>query len=525
MNGSSGSAGTLLARAGKFSSATLISRVLGYLRDASVAYFFGGSGVTDVFYTAFRASNLFRRLLGEGALASAFVPVFSRVLKDESRPEVQRFLSALTASLCAVLAAVTLGGMVFAPQITRLIAPGFSADPEKFALTVKLTRWIFPFFFFISLAALLSGVLNSLKRFFLPAVSPAMLSVAEIGYLFIFMRHYPPDAQIVGLAVAVVAGGALHFLVQVPALFKEGFSLKLLWEWRHPRSVEVGRLMIPAVIGLSVDQVNAFVDTICATFLAEGSVTALYNSNRLMQLPLALFGIAVATASLPTLSEHSAEKDRGVFGRTLGDSLSMVLFSVTPAAVGLLVLGRPIVKLLFEHGRFTSFATDLTTRALWGYALGLVAYSAVKVLANAFYAIREPGVPVRAAAFCMTVNVALNLVLMGPFGVGGLALATAVSSWLNAAILFRFLARRLGKGAFDFSRVAETGAKSAASALAMAAVVWGLTRWAGGLGTLGAVALGIGAGVPAYLACARLLNVRELKTALSMFGPGGNIDD
>jgi putative peptidoglycan lipid II flippase len=434
----------------RFTSATMISRVLGYVRDAAIAFAFGGEALTDTFYTAFRVSNLFRRLLGEGALGSSFIPVFSKALKTDSREEVQNFLNALFTTLTLILVLITAAGIVFAPQLTRLIAPGFESQPDKFEMTVLLTRWTFPFFLFICLAALSSGVLNSLKHFFVPAVAPAMLSVAEIGYVFAFLPaaalafgRLSVEQQLVGLSVAAVVGGAGHWLVQLPQLFKEGFRLKFRWQPNHPHSKEVVSLMLPAMIGLSVDQIDAFLNTVMATFLADGAVTALYNSNRLMQLPLALFGIAAASVSLPAMADHTAEKEYGRFAETVNEALRMIVFMVLPAAVGLMALSHPIVELLFQHGKFSAAATSLTAQALVGYCAGLIAYSGVKVLANAFYALREPGTPVRVAAACVGLNVVMSLLLMGPLGVGGLALSTAIASSVNAVWLFIVLRSRL----------------------------------------------------------------------------------
>lgn len=513
----------LARRAGRFSFATLISRTLGYARDAAVAHYFGGTGLTDAFYTAFRTSNLFRRLLGEGALSSSFVPVFSHALKRGSRLDAQRFLSSLFTTLCSVLLLITAAGMVFTPALTHLIAPGFAENEEKFRLTVELTRWIFPFFFFISLAALVTGVLNSLRHYFLPAAAPAMLSVCELVYLVCFMPALTGDQKIIGLAVSVAAGGAAHFLVQIPSLLKENFKLSFRWEPAHPDSAQVGRLMLPAVIGLSVDQIDAFVNTICATYLAEGSVTALYNSNRLMQFPLALFGIAVATVSLTALSEYSAEKNYSKMGSTILESLRLVAFIVTPAAVGLMVLAHPIVKVLFEHGKFDPFSTHLTALALWGYCSGLLAYSSVKTLANSFYALHESKVPVRVAVACVGISVALNLALMRPFGVLGLSLATAAASWTNALWLFILIRKRLGAENMPLRELGVTFLKTGACALVMAAFLFWVKSFFSS--SVLQVLVGVPLGSALFLAAAVLLRMKECRSLLHMAGVGPNLED
>lgn len=519
---------TLMQRFSRFSSATLLSRVLGYVRDASVAYIFGGEAVTDTFYTAFRVSNLMRRLFGEGALSSSFIPVFSKSLKTDSREETQNFLNALFSSLAVILLIVTVLGMLFAPQLTRLIAPGFSVHPEKFETTVMLTRWTFPFFYFICIAAMVSGVLNSLKHFFLPAFAPAMLSVAEIVYLLLFIpviAHatggLSVNQQLVGLSISVVVGGMGHLLIQIPTLHREGFRLKFQKNWKHPNSMKVVSLMVPAMIGLSVDQVNAFVDTICATFLVHGSVTALYNSNRLMQLPLALFGVAMANVSLPSLSDHSTEKDFEKFEQTIHQALRLILFTVMPAAIGLILLARPITALLFEHGQFGSFATALTASALMGYCLGLVAYSTVKVLANGFYALHEPQVAVRTAIYCMLLNILLNILLMKPFGVKGLAVSTSICSWVNAAVLYMMIRRRIKAHhpeSDEESKLAVSFFKTGGACLGMFGFIAAVKSMMVGMAAHWIVIVGIGGGLMVFLTLATIFRMEEQRTIFEMVG-------
>lgn len=529
----------LVKRFGRFFGATMISRILGYVRDASVAYVFGGEAVTDSFYTAFRISNLLRRLFGEGALGSSFIPVFSKSLKNESKEETQKFLNALFSSLVVILLILTALGVIFAPALTRIVAPGFEAHPEKFQMTVTLTRLTFPFFFFICLAALLSGVLNSLKHFFLPAIAPAMLSIAEIAYLIALIPillnvagQMSKDHLLVGLALSVVVGGAGHLFVQLPALYKERFSLKFTWNWNHPHSGQVVKLMIPAMIGLSVDQINAFVDTICATFLTHGSVTALYNSNRLMQLPLALFGIAVASVSLPTLSDQSSSRDYKKFEETIQHSLRLIVFTVLPASLGLILLSKPIVALLFEHGQFGSYATNLTARALEGYCIGLVAYSSVKVLANAFYALHEPKMAVRIAVYSMLFNIFLNILLMKPFGVQGLALATSIASWANAIALYVMLRKRLHSQQSTAKRTEEehklklTIIKTLIASAGMGGYIWALFHMAPVMAPHWQVVLGVGGGLMIFLTIAILLRMDEQRQIFEMVGlPTDFLDD
>lgn len=423
---------------------TMFSRILGYFRDMLVAWFFGGGLFADAFYAALRIPNLFRRLLGEGALSASFVPVFSEYIVTKDKEETRKLFSVVFTVLILALLIMTSAGIILAPQITELVTWGFKKNPEKLALTVSLTRLMFPFLFFICLAAFLFSVLNSLKHFFIPAVSPALLSVSEIGFITCIAPLLIMENQIKGLAVAVVVGGFLQFLVQIPAIRKNGFSFRPIFNFKHPGLRQIFLLMIPAMWGISIDQVNAFVDTICASFLVQGSVTALYYSNRLMQLPLALFGIAVASVSLPLMSASVSKKNTHEMKNTLLFAIKISSLAILPAMAGLIILGKPMVKLLFEHGKFDSVATSLTTSALFFYSLGLLAFSYVKIFAGGFYSMKETKIPVKIATVCMVLNIILNIKLMKPMGVGGLALATAISSWVNAALLYIYLKKRIG---------------------------------------------------------------------------------
>ena len=515
-------------RVGKFASATLLSRILGYIRDASVAFTFGGGMITDSFYTAFRISNLLRRLLGEGALSSSFNPVFSKSVLQDSKEETLNFVRSLFTKLIVNLTFLVALGILFTPLLTHWIAPGFKDWTEKYEMTILLTRCTFPFFLFISLAALTGALLNALKHFFLPAFAPAMLSVSEIIYLVLlipllrfFFPAFTVERQVVGLSIAVVLGALLHFVVQLPLLYKEGYTFKWRWDWNNKRSIQVAKLMVPAMLGLSVEQINAFVDTICATFLVEGSVTALYNSNRLMQLPLALFGISIASVSLPTLSDHFAADDFYKLNHAIRHALRSALFVVVPASIGLLFLAHPIITVLFEHGKFTPFATQLTKNALWGYTLGLPAYSIVKILANTFYALHEPKVPVKISVFCISLNVILNLTLMGPLGVGGLALATAISSWTNMTLLYILLQKRLKK---EIETDGKEKIKTRNALLRILMASTGMVLFLFALHFILPssraflqVILGIGGGIPIYFGIAKMLHMDELKLFTDFF--------
>jgi len=430
---------------GHVASGTMLSRILGYVRDMLVGWIFGAGMAADAFYAAFRIPNLLRRLMGEGALSSSFVPVFSEYLTRKDREESHKLYDVTFTALLIVLTFISLLGIIFAPQITRLIAYGFSSNPEKMELTILLTRLLFPFLLFICLAALQLSVLNSLKLFFIPAVAPAFLSISEIVFMLGIAPLMIKEHQIIGLALAVGLGGVMQFLVQVAPVRKSGFKFKFNFNFNHPGLKQIFFMMIPAMWGISVDQINAFVDTICASFLREGSVTALYYSNRVMQLPLALFGIAVASVSLPLMSTSVSKNDPNEMKKILAYSVKISSLAIIPAMAGLIVLGKPIIKLLFEHGKFNANATMLTNSALLFYSFGLPAYAITKILVSSFYSMKETKTPVKIATLCMLTNVVLNVSLMGPMGVGGLALATSISSWLNSSLLFFFLRKRIGR--------------------------------------------------------------------------------
>jgi putative peptidoglycan lipid II flippase len=481
-----------LARsAGIFTSATMLSRIIGYFRDTMVAAFFGAGPAADAFYTAFRISNLFRRLLGEGALSASFVPVFSEYTQTQSHEETQRFLNTMFTTLLAILSVITLLGIVFAPQLTRLIARGFDPGSERFALTITLTRYMFPFMLFISLAALITGVLNAFHSFFLPALAPACLSAAEMLYIaFLWMAHVKGQDAIVGLAISVAVGGFSQFFVHIPALFQKGYTLALAWNPKHVGVRRVGRLILPATVGVAADQINAFVDTVVATYLSVGSVTALYYSNRVMQLPLALFGIALSQVALPTMSASVSRGATQEVKETLNFALRLTLFMILPATLGLVLLGHPIVQALFQYGKFSEEAGMVTTWALAAFSIGLFGYAAVKILAAAFYAYQSTSIPVIIASACIALNVAMDVTtlvvrkklslihpewavyLNGRVGVACLAFNTSFTAWVNAAALYIFLRRKIGL--LGGKRILRTSIKSTVCCAAMGLFSWGV---------------------------------------------------
>ncbi len=423
---------------------TTISRILGYFRDMLVAHFFGAGIFADAFYAAYRIPNLLRRLLGEGAVSSAVIPVLSEYHATKTAEETKNLANVLFTALAIILSVVVLSGIFFSKSIVEVIAYGFTDTPEKLGLTVSLTKLMFPFLFFISLSAVALGILNTLGKFFVPAVASSSLSISEIGFMLAIAPLLSPENQIRGLAISVLIGGAGQFLIQLPALIKQGFKIRPNFNFLNPGLKRITSLMLPTTMGISVDQINSFVDTICASFLPLGSMTALYYSNRLMQLPLAVFAIAVATVSLPAMSAAAAKKDIGELKNTVNYAVRLLLYALIPSMFGLMIFGLPIIKLLFESGRFGHDASLTTFSALFFYSAGLPAYGIVKIFASAFYAFKETKTPVKIAAFAMIINALLNVLLMFPLKVGGLALATAAASYFNAFWLFITLRRKIG---------------------------------------------------------------------------------
>jgi len=460
----------LTKHAGKASFGTILSRILGFARDMFVAQHFGAGMAADAFYAAFRVPNLLRRLLGEGSFNGAFIPVFSEYLHTRDKEEVQKMLNAVFTAFAILLIVITLLGIVFSPAIVKIISWGFSSNPEKMKLTIELTRLMFPFIFFISLAAFLLAILNTLKSFFIPAFAPAMLSISQIVYMLAVIPLFTPDDPVKGLSIAVVVGGFLHFISQYPNLRKLGWHLKFRINFKHPAIKQIAFLMLPAVIGLSVDQINAFVDNICASFLPSGSITALYYSNRVMQLPLAIFGLALASVSLPAMSKARAQNDIKTLKSSLNYSIRFSVFSLLPSAIGLMVIGLPIIRLLFERGRFDLAASMMTNDAMFYYSLGLPAYAMAKIFANGFYAFQDTRTPVKTAAAAMVLHVILCVTLMRPMGVGGLALATALSSYFNMALLVFFLRKKIGK--IGFKKILFSGIKTLIASAALGAVAY-----------------------------------------------------
>ena len=422
--------------------ATMLSRIFGFIRDMVVAAFFGAGIATDAFFVAFRIPNLLRRLLAEGSLTVSFVPVFTEYLKNKSREEALELANISFTALSIILVIVSLAGVVFSPLIVTIMAPGFHKVPAQYELTVLLTRFMFPYIFFISLVALCMGILNSLRHFAAPALSPVLLNIAMIIAALTLHGYF--EEPIFALAVGVMVGGVLQLGMQWPFLIKMGVRLKPNFRFRHPGLRRIGALMLPAVFGAAIYQINIFIGTILASFLPKGSVSYLYYADRIVELPLGVFAIAVGTAALPSLSEQVAKGQTEEMKKTISFSLRLILFITIPAMIALIALRTPILSVLFQRGAFDAASTLLTAEALLYYTLGLWAFSTIRVVVSAFYALQDTKIPMKAAIVALIVNFVCSLLLMGPLKHGGLALATSIASSVNVLMLSIILWRRIG---------------------------------------------------------------------------------
>lgn len=418
---------------------TLISRVLGLVRDWAIAATFGASAATDAFFVAFKIPNLFRRLFAEGAFSQAFVPVLAGHKAVNPPDEVRKLVDSVFTTLSLVLLGITTIGVIAAPAVIMFFAPGFVGDAARFDLGVALLRLTFPYLLFIALTALLGGVLNTYGRFALPAVTPALLNLSFISCtLWLAPRLSQP---VYALGAAVLVGGFLQLSLQLVGAWRLGV-LPRPTRRRHDGVGRILRLMGPALFGVSVAQINFLVDTLVASFLQQGSISWLYYADRLMEFPLGLFGIALGTVILPRLSEHHARNEAEQFSGTLDWALRAVLTVTLPSAVGLMLLAGPILSTLFQYGEFTANDVLMSASALAAYAAGLTGFIMVKVLAPGFYARQDTRTPVRVGVVAMLTNAVLCVVLGFTLSHVGLALATSTAAFVNGGLLLRALRAR-----------------------------------------------------------------------------------
>jgi len=427
-------------------SATMLSRVLGLLRDVVLANLIGANGNADAFFVAFKIPNFLRRLFAEGAFAQAFVPVLADTREKGGFEAVRELVDRVAGVLGGTLLLLTVLTIMASPVVATIFAPGFLRDPAKLALTGDLIKLTFPYLLLISLTGFAGAILNSYQRFAVPALTPVLLNLCLIAAALWLAPSFEEPA--VALALGVLVAGFAQLLFQVPALAGIGLVPRPRWAPRHEGVKRILLLMIPALFGVSVAQINLLLDTVLASFLQEGSVSWLYYSDRLAELPLGVFGIAIATVILPSLSRKHAEASPEKFSQMIDWALRMVMLIGVPAAVALIVLSKPLLTTLFHYGAMTERDVEMASMSLQAYGLGLLAFMLIKVLAPGYFSRQDTKTPVKIAVIAMVANMVFNLALIFPLAHAGLALATALSAFLNAGLLLRGL---LKQGVYSFA--------------------------------------------------------------------------
>jgi len=526
---------SVVRSAGMVSAAMGLSRLTGLLREIVMARLFGAGFVYDAFLLGFRIPNLTRDLFAEGALSSAFVPIFTQTLAHKGRREAALLSNLVATALIVVVGLFCLFGIVFTPTWVNLLASGFHQVPGKFELAVKLTRVMFAFLLLVALAAQAMGVLNACNRFAVPALASTFFNIGSVAFGLILgyaLGPYLGIEPITGMAMGVVLGGALQLAWQLPSLRAEGFRFRPAIDWNHPLLRKIFRLMGPAILGNAAVQINVLVITNFASRIpGNGPVSWLGYSFRFMQLPLGLFGVAIASATLPSISRSAGIGDFDEFRRTLSKSLGMVFLLTLPSSVGLIVLGRTMIGAIYQGGKFSAFDTEQTALALSCYAMGLAGYSALKVLNPAFYALHDARTPMIVSLLSIAVNYFTASLLFRHSGLGhaGLALSTAAVATFGGVALFVMLRNRIG-GIYGRNLIESVWKIIAASAVMGAVVLLsshGIEGWlgAGRLGRLIDLAISIPLGLLVFYAACRVLRVSELELATRALFRGNRLPD
>jgi putative peptidoglycan lipid II flippase len=501
----------------------MTSRLLGLVRDQVLAFYFGAGDAMDAYRVAFRVPNLLRDLFAEGAMSAAFVPTFTKHLTQEGKAAAWRLGNNVINALALVTGTLVILGIVFAEPLVRLFASDYAEVPGKLEQTITLARVMLPTLTLIAVAAAAMGMLNALRHFFIPALSPAMFNVVTIIVAAVLIPLSPwlsVDAIMI-IAIGTLLGGVAQLALQWPTLRREGYRYRPVLDWRDPGLRRILVLMGPGTIGLAATQVNLLVNTTLATGEGTGAVASLEYAFRLMYLPIGLFGVSVATAVLPAVSRQIAASDETSVERTVADGIALMLMLNVPATVGLIVLAEPIVRLIFERGQFTPDATLATAGALQYYALGLVGYSVVRIASPTFYALGQNRTPVIVSIITVAINAALNIALVRVLGFKGLALGTSIAALFNAVTLLVLLRTRLG--GINGGPLTASFVKITIAAIAMGAAAWGanagLERVLPGAAALVQVArvgASIGAALAVLGAAAWLLRIREFDQGLAI---------
>ncbi|HID98265.1 MAG TPA: murein biosynthesis integral membrane protein MurJ [Thermodesulfobacteriaceae bacterium] len=510
-----GSSAGLARSAGSVSIAVFFSRILGLLREQVLAGLFGAGTAMDAFVVAYRIPNLLRDLFAEGALSAAFVSVFTEYEQKRSREDTLRLVSNVLAVLTVTVSIIVIIGMVSAGRLVTLLAPDFADIPGKVLLTKELTIIMFPFLLFISVSALFMGILNTRGYFFIPSFASSCFNLASItigGGLALLLPGWGLPA-IFGMAVGTLLGGLAQLGIQLPLVLRQGFRPGFRIDLRCPGLRRIGRLIVPAIIGLSATQINIFINTNFASRCAEGSVAWLNYSFRLMQFPIGLFGVALSVATLPVIARQAALRNSAILGETLVSSLTLAFALTTPAAVGLWVLAEPVIGLIYQHGRFSPYDTFMTAQALKFYSIGLLAYSAVKIIVPVYYALDDTRIPVIGSFIAVAANICIILATIKLLQHRAIALSTSLSIILNFLLLAAILYRKLG--GFPAVRLFFSLAKILAASGLMGAAVWWISGLFGKspspLGQLVKVLVTILTGMACYGLTAFMMGIPELR--------------
>ncbi len=505
--------------AGVNSAATSLSRILGLVRDMTLASFFGTGLVASAFQFAFRIPNLLRRLFGEGAMASAFIPLFAEEIhtKDlDSAYNSANIVLTLLAALLSVIAVVIAAVCLFLAL--------FIFDSEKWQLSLLLTTLMIPYCIFICLTAVCGAMLNTLRHFARPALAPVLLNIAIIASAWIgaWILGKEHGGLVSVVAYGVLVGGIVQLFFQLPVLFKKGFKFKFIWNLAHPFVKKIYVIMAPAVLGAGITQINVMVDGLLALFINDRGVSVLFYANRLTELPLGIFGVALATAVLPSLSFMAAKNDKKGFIVTIAFALRHVSFIIIPAAVGLMLMADPIVRLLFQHGKFDAESTIFVVKALRLYAPGLMAFALLKIVVPSFYALKDTKTPVKVGLAVLVLNVILNLILMQFMAERGLALSTTICAYIN--VVFLLIVLRIRMGPLGMRRVLISIIRICIAATIMGAVVFLARNWSENIcnteklfGQLFSVFVPLMAGLTVYTIVSFFSGQSEIKELLGAY--------
>lgn len=500
---------------GIISLSTLLSRILGYIRDSINASLLGAGFVSDAYFTAYRIPNLLRDLLAEGSLSIAFIPTFTEYITKKSKEEVWELASIVFNLLIIIFSFVIIVGILLSPVIVKLIAPGFVS--ETLQLTITLTRIIFPFIAFMGFGAFFMAILNSYHNFTVSALAPACLNIVMIltGIFICPLFGNTPEKQVIGWSIGALAGGFVQMAVQLPSVLKKGFKYKPLIKINHPGVKKMFGLFTPTLFSSSVNQINIlFINTVIASLMGEAAITYLYYGFRLVQLPLGMFGVAVATAIFPLISVYAVEKNIEKFRETISFGMRLVFFITIPAAFGLIALSQPISSLLFRHGRFNEYAAMQTAYAAMCYSFGIFAMAGTKVFTVAFFSLHDSRTPVKIGIAAIILNAALSIIcLVADLGFKGLALTNSISAILSFFLLFYFLRKKIGR--IDGKRIVNSFIKITIASAAMAFLAWAAAQYINGL--LLKVSVSICFGILIFILFSFILRIEELNNVREMF--------